>query len=77
MTELKKIVVEGFPVERLPEELKTDLEQGRPVRITLEQSTDGAEVPPLVDMYGFAHGLYASQGVDPAEYIRNLRDEWE
>ncbi len=78
MGELKKIVVEGYPVERLPQELRDRLESQAPVRITIEQQSAGTKEPrPLHEMFGFAKGLYASQGLEPTDFIRQLRDEWE
>jgi hypothetical protein len=35
------------------------------------------EQKPLHEMYGFAKGLYASEGIDPVDFIRKLRDEWD
>ncbi len=70
-----KIVIEGYPVEKLPEELRARLVVGQPVRITLEQ--DEEQPKPLSELYGCHAGLYAAQGVDPADFIRQLRDEWD
>ena len=75
MTELKKIVVEGYPVERLPEELRRLLGSDAPVRVVLEQEAE-AVCPDWPD-YGFAKGMYAEQGLAPTQYIRSLRDEWK
>ena len=77
MTELKKVVVDGYPVENLPAELRARLDEHALVRITLEQGAAGVEARPLHEMYGFAKGLYASHGQDPTEFIRQLRDEWD
>ena len=74
MGELKTVVVDGFPIERLPDELRALLASGEPVRITMEQDSEPKTVP--LPAFGFAKGFYASQGLDPAEYIRQLREEW-
>ena len=74
MTELKKIVVDSFPIERLPDELRGLLEAGEPVRITLEQGQQRKDA--TLPAFGFAKGTYAKHGLDPVEYIRQLRDEW-
>jgi hypothetical protein len=45
MGEIKKIVVEHYPVEKLPEDLRAGLEAGQSARVTVEP--DGpVEVPP-------------------------------
>ena len=78
MTEVKKIVIEHYPVERLPDELRARLEAQSTVRLTIEPETEmPAEPRPLSELYGCAKGLYASQGLDPVEFIRQLRDEWD
>lgn len=78
MGEGSKIVVEHYPVDKLPEELRAGLASGEMVRITVEREAQEVREPrPLHEMYGFAAGLYASQGLDPVEFIRRLRDEWD
>ena len=78
MSQIKKIVIESYPVGDLPLEWRTRLESQNPVRVTIEQDAEKTdELRPLHEMYGFAKGLYASEGLDPAEYIRALRDEWD
>lgn len=78
MGEAGKIVTKHYPVEKLPEELRPGMEVGRYVRVTVEADDSLAPFPrPLHEMYGFAAGLYASQGLDPVEFIRQLRDEWD
>lgn len=78
MGETTKIIVEHFPVDKLPEELRQGIESGRKVRVTVEPDDVQAPAPrPLHEMYGFAAGLYASQGIDPVDFIRQLRDEWD
>ena len=79
MGETIKIVVEGFPVELLPKELRERLTSDVAARITIEQAQDqGKKQPrPLHQMRGFAQGLYASQGIDPVDFVRQLRDEWD
>ncbi len=78
MGEATKRIVEHFPVDKLPEELRQGIESGRSVRVTVEPDDVAAPEPrPLHEMYGFAAGLYASQGLDPVAFIRQLRDEWD
>ena len=81
MGETKKIVIEHFPVEKLPEELKRGLEDGQLVRVTVESvegrndaSSAGAGSWPLSSFLGIAPGLYASPQ-DVVAHIRSLRDE--
>jgi len=77
MGETKKIVIEHYPVERLPEELRRGLEAGQSVRVTVEQPTEDAPTPrpspPLSSYFGKLERVHA----DPVEDIRKLRDEWE
>jgi len=78
MGEASKFVVKHYPVEKLPAELRQGIESGRMVRVTVEAEEQPNPPPrPLHEMYGFAEGLYASHGLDPVEFIRQLRDEWD
>jgi hypothetical protein len=77
MGETKKIVTEHYPAEKLPEELRTGLDSGQLVRVTVEpESLAAAPRRPLTSYYGAAKGLYSSPE-DVIESIRKLRDEWE
>ena len=78
MGEIHEIIVERYPVEKLPDELRARLNSAAPLRVTLEQSTDDVrqQTPrPLYKMRGFAQGLYAGEGVDPVDFVRQMRDE--
>ena len=79
MGETKKIVVEHFPADKLPEELRRGIESGEMVRVTVEANGPrdiSLTAKPIDEFYGCAKGFYANQGIDPAEFIRQLRDEW-
>ena len=75
MTELRKVVTEHVPVERLPDDLRRGLENGQLVRVTVESGED-ASVPRRTfrSFVGSAPGLYGSPK-DAVEFIRGLRDE--
>ena len=45
MTEMKRIVVEHYPVESLPDDLKRNLESVVSVRLTIEAESDPAAQP--------------------------------
>jgi hypothetical protein len=78
MGETDKIVTPHYTFEKLPEELRRGIESGQMVRVTVEPEEQPAREPrPLHEMYGFAAGLYESQGLDPVDFIRQLRDEWD
>jgi hypothetical protein len=76
MGAMKKIVVEQFPVDRLPAELREGLEAGRTVKITVEGDAAAESLPPLASYIGAAQGVYSDPG-DAAARIGALRDEWE
>ncbi len=75
---MEKHVVEHYPVENLPPELREGLEAGSRVKVTVEvEAKPGAREPrPLSQLMGSAKGLFASpEEVD--DFIRQLRDEWD
>lgn len=77
MTEHRKIVVEHYPVDRLPLELQAGLEAVSTVRVTVEAAEVAHDrLPPLASYIGKAKGLNASPE-DVLTYIRELRNEWE
>lgn len=73
----KKIVVEGYPVENLPEDLRQRLGTTGVVTVTIEAARDSRSHRQLADLYGCGAGFYASHGHDPAAFVSGLRDEWE
>jgi len=78
MGETKKIVVEHFPADKLPEELRRGLESGDLVRVTVESETESVTPPyrSLSDFVGAGRGLYSTPE-EATDFIRNLRDEWD
>jgi hypothetical protein len=78
MGEGKKIVVENYPLEKLPADLQAMLETGKPVRIVLEQASEETAAPrkKFSEFIGSAPGRYRDADEIVAE-IRALRDEWE
>ena len=77
MGEIKKIVVEHFPADKLPEELRRGIESGQMVRVTVEsdaEETAASEPRTLMSFLGSAPGLYATPE-EATAFIRSLRDE--
>ena len=76
MGEVTKIVVENYPVDRLPEDLRRGLEKAGIVTITLEAGQGTASAPrrSLRSFIGSAPGVYANSD-EAVDYIRRLRDE--
>lgn len=76
MTELKKIVVEHFPVDRLPDELRRGLQSGQMVRVVVEAEVERPAPRPLRELFGCAKtGLKTPEEAVAA--VRTLRDEWD
>ena len=75
MSEPRKIIIENYPADRLPEDLRRRIDSEEPVRITLEQE-DPHQRPPLTSYIGKGKGCYKSPE-DAVDAIRALRDEWE
>lgn len=75
MGETRKIIIDSYPAEKLPEDLRRQI-SAKTVRITME--TEETEVPrkPLSSYVGAGKGLYATPE-EALEAIRSLRDEWE
>jgi hypothetical protein len=71
----EKIVVEHYPVDRLPEDLRRGLAVGELVKVTIEADTSAATQRPISDYFGKGGAAYT--GLDPVQAIRALRDEWE
>jgi hypothetical protein len=77
MSEQKRIVVEDFPVERLPEELRQGLVMGHRVRVTIE---DDPQATPKEPRYRRFRGIAADRNTSIEEAVarvRALRDEWD
>ena len=77
MGETGRIVVEHYPVDKLPDDLRQGLESGELVRITVERefnphNTDRS----LTSFVGSAKGIYATPE-EAVAAIRALRDEWK
>ncbi len=75
MTEMKKIVTEHFPVDRLPEELRRGIESGQMVRVVVEMEVEPtARKRSLRSFLGSGKGAYPTPN-DAVSSIRALRDE--
>ncbi len=75
MGEIKKIIVEHYPAERLPEDLLRAIGGAGPVRITVEREAEPSEAErtSILDLLGAGSGCYAENEV--VSDIRKLRDE--
>ena len=78
MDETKRVVIENYPVENLPEDLRGEIDPSHRVRVTVEDASD-----PVNDSVGrfrrhFGAAKHRNTSVDEAvDRIRTLRDEWE
>ena len=76
---MKTVVVWNFPAEKLPEELRGDIDPKAKVHVTVradEELPAESAMPSLVSLIGSARGVYASPD-EALDYVRRLRDEWE
>ena len=76
MGEMKRIVTERYPVDKLPEELRRGLEGAQIVRVTVESEQEPEAVaasPSLMSYFGSGRGCYSA--AEAVDYIRMLRDE--
>ena len=74
MGEHDKIIVENYPADKLPEELRLrlGLEAGTLVTLTVEPEQTPPSLKSVIELFGkvgLAHN-------DPVADIRKLRDEW-
>lgn len=71
-----KNVVRGYPVDKLPEELRRGIENGQIVRVTVESEAASTSTPKhsMRSFLGSAPGLYSS-AQEVLDHIRMLRDE--
>ncbi len=74
MTEIRKIVTEHFPVDKLPEELRRGIESGQMVGVVVEMEVGAVTPCALRDFWGSAKGGYPTPA-DAVSEIRKLRDE--
>ncbi len=78
MADTGRTMTRRLPLEKLPDVLRQGFEGVQYVRVTVEaDDLQVAEPRPLHEMAGFAAELYASHGLAPVEFIRQLRDEWD
>ena len=71
-----KLGMPNVPDERQSEGLGILPESGQATSVELEAQL-APEPRPLHEMRGFVAGFYASEGLDPVDFIRQLRDEWD
>ena len=75
MSERPKVIVEHYPVHRLPEELQRGLNRDSVAKITIELEEEEVQRS-LTSYIGSAKGSY-SRPEEAVEAIRKLRDEWD
>lgn len=75
MGEVRKIVVEHYPVERLPDDLRIAAGDAERVRITVEREDArmGDAARAIGALQGAGKGCYTED--EAVEFIRSLRDE--
>ena len=79
MGEHKRIVIEDYPVENLPEELRGGIETGHRVTVTVEDRVKPA-IPDFETKLTRFWGACAYRGTTAEEAVarvRALRDEWD
>ena len=69
----KKIVIEHYPVDKLPEELRRGLYNGEFVRVTVENAIAPPLRRSLSSFFGAGKGVYSED--EAVRDIRKLRDE--
>jgi len=75
------LVVDDYPAERLPLDLRGQIDPGARVRVTVDVTGPPFERPPfkpkrLRDYIGAGKGVYGSPE-EAVAAIRALRDEWD
>ena len=75
---MNRIVREHYPVEKLPEDLRTELPMGVTVRLTVEAESESLPHGRvwLEDILR-RKALIGESADDPVVRIRKLRDEWD
>ena len=77
MGEHKRIVIEDYPVENLPEELRGGIETGHRVTVTVEESEDRwSDLFRRIDAYQSANTRHVTSEEAVAR-VRAIRDEWD
>ncbi|ALN71971.1 MULTISPECIES: hypothetical protein [unclassified Aureimonas] len=77
MGEHKRIVIEDYPVENLPEELRGGIEPGHRVTVTVEEASDRwSDLFRRIDAYQSANARPVTTEEAVAR-VRALRDEWD
>lgn len=74
---MNKIVREHYPVEKLPEDLRRDLDPSRPVTLSIEQEDSPGEAPGSLTAILEEMRDRRISSADPVERVRALRAEWD
>ena len=78
MGEPRTVVVDRYPVERLPEDLRARVGEATFVKLTIALGEPVPELPPDDERpLSWYFGKLGRVHDDPVADIRKLRDEWE
>ena len=75
---MEKTIIENYPADNLPPELREGLQPGARVTVTVEADTEdeGRLVPKLSDLMGSAKGAFATPE-EADDFLHRLREEWD
>lgn len=78
MGEEKKIVVEHVRVEELPAKFREGLENGKLVRVTVEEAVSVVSDAPrsMRSFIGVGRGQFNTSD-EIVQHVRKMRDEWD
>jgi hypothetical protein len=78
MKDSRRVVIENYPVERLPDELRGGLDPSHRARITVEDASVGPSIKAARLRRYFGAAKHKNTSVEEAvERVRALRDEWD
>lgn len=73
--EQTKRVIDDYPADSLPDDLRGDIASDRSVRVTIEDSGKARQTVDLLRFAGAAAALDTSAD-DAVKRVRELRDDW-
>ena len=72
---MNKIVLEHYPVSKLPEDLKPGFDSDISVTVTIESEAKPARAMSLEEMFALRRDVFGSPQ-DVNDHVRSMRDEW-